>query len=209
MKKTVCAALASAALLLAVPAAQATEGFYGSLSTGLTVARNSNWNDLGFGGKITVGNAPNFGAALGLKVTPNFRSELELSYRQANLNSISVNGVGSASLGGHLTTWGMLANGYYDFLPDDTVSPFLSAGLGMARHSGTIDSVGSLGFSAVSASSNVFAYQLGAGLDFNISKQTALFAAYRYFGTTNPNFDGLKASYGAHEFRAGLRQSFD
>ena len=79
----------------------------------------------------------------------------------------------------------------------------------MARHNGTIDSVAGLGFSSVSASDDVFAYQVGAGVDFAFSKETALFAGYRYFGTSDPNFEGVKASYGANEFSVGVRQSFN
>jgi opacity protein-like surface antigen len=207
MKKILCAALSGAALLT-LPAAQAAEGFYGSLSTGLTSTRDSNVSDAGFSGKIGLANGENFAGALGLNVTPNIRTEVELSYRHANLSDLTVNGR-SASLGGNLATWGLLLNGYYDFMPESKFNPWLSAGVGMARHNGTLDSVGSLGFSAVSASDGVFAYQLGAGADFNITKGTALFAGYRYFGTTAPSFEGLKASYGANEFRVGVRQSFN
>ena len=95
MRNILCAALAGAALLTA-PAAHAAENFYGSLSTGLTATRDSSWNDAGFGGKIGLANGENFAGALGLKVTPNIRTELELSYRRANLNNISVDGVGAA-----------------------------------------------------------------------------------------------------------------
>jgi opacity protein-like surface antigen len=213
MKKIVLTALAGVSLIT-VPAARAADGFlgngfYGSLSGGLTSTRDSNWDGFGASGNIGLANGANFAGALGLKVSPNIRTEVELSYRRANLNSVSLDGGGSASLGGHLTTWGLLVNGYYDFMPDSKFNPWLSAGLGMAGHTGTLDSVPSVGFSSTSASDDVFAYQLGGGVDYNLSPQTALFAGYRYLGTTAPSFDGIKASYGAHEFRVGVRQSFN
>lgn len=213
MKKFLLAALAGASIFSIQPA-HAEEGFmglnlYGSLSGGMTITRDSNWDDAGLSGDISLDNGFHFEGALGLNVTKNVRTELEVSYRSADLSDITVDGVGSASLDGDLTTWAVLINGYYDFMPDAQFNPWLSAGLGFARHDGEVNSVGSVGLTGVSASDTVFAYQLGAGADYNISKSTALFAGYRYFATSTPDFDGLEADYSAHEFRVGVRQKFN
>jgi OmpA-OmpF porin, OOP family len=213
MNKFVLAALASASLF-AIHPAHAESLFlglnlYGSLSGGITMTQDADWEASGFGGKITLDHAPNFAGALGVRINPHFRTELELSYRRANLEDISVSGLGSVTLGGHLETWGLLVNGYYDFMPDQKFNPWLSAGLGMAHHSGSVGSIAGTGIPSTSADDNVFAWQAGGGIDYNMSKSTALFAGYRYFATADPDFDGLQAEYGAHELRIGIRQSFN
>lgn len=213
MKKVFLAALTGASLL-AIQPAHAESGFlgmklYGSLSGGMTMTQDSDWSGGGLNGKISLDHGAHFAGAVGVRVNPHFRTELELSYRRADLSDITVSGVGSATLSGHLDTWGLLVNGYYDFMPDQKFNPWLSAGLGMAHHNGSVSNVGGIGVPSTSADDDVFAWQIGGGVDYNIAKSTALFAGYRYFATADADFEGLEAEYGAHEIRFGIRQSFN
>jgi len=50
----------------------------------------------------------------------------------------------------------------------------------------------------------VFAYQVMAGVEYPFSEAMAAKIGYRYFATSQADFDGLKASYGTHNFEAGI-----
>ncbi|MBS0522300.1 MAG: P44/Msp2 family outer membrane protein [Proteobacteria bacterium] len=68
-----------------------------------------------------------------------------------------------------------MLNGFYDFLPGATVTPFVGAGVGLALEDGTSQ-----------FSSPQFAYQAILGVAWNITPQVRLSLDGRYFGTTNP-----------------------
>ena len=179
---------------------------YISVGTGLTMTSDSNWSQSGVGsGSISVDNSENFSGAVGTSFLKNTRTELEVSYRSANLSSISLNGGGTAALSGSsVNTWTYLVNGYYDFLEGQAIRPYVSVGLGAATHKGTLNGGGV----AVSATDTEFAYQAGLGATYSLTKNVGLWAGYRYLGSSDANFSGVKASYGANELNAGLRYSF-
>lgn len=107
-------------------------------------------------------------------------------------------------MGGDVTTTAILINGYYDFMPENKFSLYLSGGIGLARHDGE------LRFGGVSSSDDdtVFVYQIGAGASYDIARRTVLFGGYHYLGSSDPDFDGTEAEYGAHEVRVGIRYEF-
>lgn len=188
--------------------AMAEVPLYLSLGAGITHANDSDWDSAGLSGTIDIDNAANFSLAFGGGVARNVRTEVELAYRNANLSEISIDGGGSASLDGELKTWTLLVNGYYDFMEGQKFRPYLSAGLGAARHEGDISAVGGIGTPGADGSDTVFAYQVGAGAGYALTDKTSLWGGYRYLGTSDPDFDGLSAEYHAHEFRAGVKFSF-
>ena len=69
----------------------------------------------------------------------------------------------------------IMLNGFYDFLPGATLTPFIGAGVGIALEDGTSQ-----------LSSTQFAYQAIIGVTWNITPQIRLSLDGRYFGTTNP-----------------------
>jgi opacity protein-like surface antigen len=54
----------------------------------------------------------------------------------------------------------------------------------------------------------VFVYQAGAGLGFPVTEAITLFAGYRFFGTTDPEFEGVDAEYHSHNVVGGVRFEF-
>ena len=68
-----------------------------------------------------------------------------------------------------------MLNGFYDFLPGATLTPFVGAGVGIALEDGTSQ-----------LSSPQFAYQAILGVAWNITPQVRLSLDTRYFGTTSP-----------------------
>ncbi|MDH5723441.1 MAG: outer membrane beta-barrel protein [Alphaproteobacteria bacterium] len=188
--------------------AQSISNSYIAAKIGFTKTSDSDWSDTGLTGDIGIDTGANFALAYGFNLIPSLRTEFEVSYRKADLDDITVDGVGTADLTGDVKTWGFLLNGYYDFMADQAVSPYITAGIGALRHSGKIASVAGLGVTGASDSDTVFAYQLGGGASYDLSDNVALDGGYRYLASSDPDFDGLEAEYGAHEFRIGLRYGF-
>lgn len=201
--------IALAALCTISPAqAEDMNNWYISGGVGITSTNDADFTDTGITGDFDLDNSVNFAGALGLHLTKNIRTEIELSYRKADLDQVAVDNVGSADVSGDLSTFAGLLNVYYDFMADSALSPYVSAGIGFARHDSSIDAVGSISFTAVEEDDTVFAYQLGAGASYDVADNTSLYGGYRYFGSSDPEFDTMEAEYGAHEFRVGVRYGF-
>lgn len=183
-------------------------GMYAAGNIGTTSTRDAEFEDTGVTGDIEIDRALNFAGAIGTHVNPNVRAEVELSYRKAGLDSVDIAGVGAFDLTGDLKTTAVLANAYYDFTPSFVWSPYVSAGVGFARHStDASDTVGGTVLD-LEEKDTVFAYQLGFGVGYDVSEPATLTVGYRYLGSSDPEFDTLKAEYDAHEIRAGIRYRF-
>ena len=156
------------------------------------------------------------GGAIGANITENFRSEIELSYRE--FDEIKIDGVSSDIYKSEVTDISVMLNGYYDIRnpKHEGIVPFLMGGIGIANldsdttiniPDGLID-----GVSATTATSGsddaVFAYQLGVGFGIDIMEgsSTKLVIGYRYYGTLEAEFDDVTVDdIGTHEIYVGLR----
>jgi len=162
--------------------------------------------DTGIGGTAAVG-----------RIYGNWRFEGEFSYRQNDLDKITVNSLtlaglgtfsslGSAPVNGDLTNIGLMVNGWYDFTPVGNWVPSIGAGLGMAFVN--IDS-SDLG---IDDTDTVFAYQFGASLGYQVNPDTVVGVTYRFFGTTDPEFTegttNVDAENFIHAVEIGLRVRF-
>ncbi|MBA3030853.1 MAG: porin family protein [Desulfobacteraceae bacterium] len=131
------------------------------------------------------------GAAVGTTIEP-FRVEGELEYRRSNISAADVPGEDT------LATTSLMLNGYYDFQTDSSLTPYIGAGIGWARHD----------ISDADVDDSGFAYQGTIGVAYALSDTMALDFAYRYFATADPDFEGLDASYDSHNLTVGLRFGF-
>lgn len=201
--------IAASILIISCTAAHADKlPIYLSLGTGYVATNDSDWSSGGSSGAIGIDDTESFSAAVGASFLKNTRAELEASYRNADLNKISLNGTGSAAVTGSVETWAFLVNGYYDFLEGQKFRPYVSAGAGFATHQGKITAVGGLGTPGANGSDTVFAYQAGLGGTYSLTERTDLWIGYRYLGSSDTNLQGVKASYGANEVNTGLRFNF-
>lgn len=111
-----------------------------------------------------------------------------------------------------------MLNFWYDIPTDTKFTPYFGGGIGAMY--GSIKSSANDGtfFVDVDDSDLVFAYQLGAGLAYDLNDSWVLTADYRYLDTGNYKVDGtvngIKAGdvdvggYSSHEVRAGVRYKF-
>lgn len=199
-------AVATAMIAVATPVlAQDIGDLYVSGFTGLSITPESAFTDSGVGvsGTVDFDLPVSGGGAFGIWFTENVRAEVEVSYRQANIETASVNGVGPVAITGTLGTTVALLNAYYDILPGEVANPYVSAGLGTALQDGEVTGFGI----TASEVDTVLAYQVGAGVTFDLDA-VAIFGGYRYLATTDPVFGTLEMQYDAHEILLGLRYPF-
>jgi opacity protein-like surface antigen len=151
----------------------------------------------------TTGNSVFFGAGIGYRLTPLFRTDLTLDY----LTPTSVDGhtvniapsMGSA----HLDSVVGLVNGYLDLdgaFPRllGPFQPYLSAGIGASRnHLGTTSGISSVvgPFTLGAADTTSFVWTLGAGVGYALNSFVTMDLAYRFmdFGEVR---DGSTITFG-------------
>ncbi len=156
-------------------------------------------------GSVDFKNGTSFAGALGLRLSPNIRVEGEISYTRNDLTSMTLDTGASGSVGKNLKTWLYMAHGYYDFNVNwRNLTPFVSAGIGMAMHDGAIAGAPG-GLMDAAGTSYELAYSVGAGLKYQMKPGMALTGGYRYVGTTSLGIGDYSVDYNAHEFRAGLQ----
>jgi Outer membrane protein and related peptidoglycan-associated (lipo)proteins len=112
------------------------------------------------------------------------KAEFEVGYRDNDdINSLST-----------------MINGIYSFLPNSAWHPFIGAGVGWAWLDGKYPGAGR---------DNQFAYQGLAGVAYDVSRNWALKAQYRYFATLDADFGpGSDAEYRNHSILVGLTYKF-
>jgi opacity protein-like surface antigen len=138
------------------------------------------------------------------------RIELEYTRRsnrfeQANFAEGSVNG------SGNLTSDSLLLNFFGVFYGDRLWSPYVGAGVGVARFDASDLQV--TGQPLSNGTAYVFAYQLGTGVDFQLTTHLSLDLGYRFFGSIRPKFTeanghNFTMDYFSHNVVLGLRVGF-
>jgi len=145
------------------------------------------------------------GAFIGWVLDENFRLELSADYRSNNLDSIHItrNDLDNSTEGntysvdGHARAGTFMTNIFYDihFLGDLGVLPWVGVGVGGAYIDYAVDEPTVV----LSAQDNTwaFAYQLMAGVTIPLADSLSGSIGYRYFRTTDFNFDdgGLGLSF--------------
>ena len=193
-------------------AAGARQGWYTSLGGGLNVLRDSDIKGGGFETKGEFDNGFVVNGALGYQ-WGHLRAEGELGYRRNSLDKFSTLGSGD----GHATSFDLMANGYYDFLPYSKLDPYIGVGVGVARVNYT--NLAGAGTGVVLDDSDTqFAYQGIVGVRYLVAPQWDLGAEYRYFATLDPHVTttaatappsaNVAAPYGNHSFMLGLTYHF-
>ncbi|MDH3575292.1 MAG: outer membrane beta-barrel protein [Desulfobacteraceae bacterium] len=134
-----------------------------------------------------------------------FRAEGEIGYRKNDVDKFSAFGL-SVEGNGDVDTLSFMINGYFDIETQSGLTPFIGAGIGYAKISANDWSVG--GIDIGSEDDSVFAYQLGLGLGYSVTKNWIIDIAYKYFATEDPDFEGTEAEYDSHNITIGFRYAF-
>jgi opacity protein-like surface antigen len=127
------------------------------------------------------------------------RTELELSYSQANLDGFDIDWDNWAKgpdgddldFDGDVSVTYIFGNIWYDFghvFDMGGITPYVGGGLGVGFVDIDVDAIQGIDFAA-SGSETGFAYQIGGGLLWNIADNINLDLGYRYRGVALNDYD--------------------
>jgi outer membrane autotransporter protein len=205
-KLTLLASTTLAFLALSAPAQAAGSGWYVNLSGG------ANWvSDDGFFASTVATDTLTFSpdsdagwmisGAVGLSLNnmvQGLRVEAEVAYRDNQVDGVWSSSAAisdSGALDYDHSTLSVMANVWYDF-DLGNVRPYVGGGVGWAETELDGTFIGG-GLPVISHSDNGFAWQLGAGLNFDISPNVQLGLGYRYFEGPEVNIGAPLALNGA------------
>ena len=208
MKKNILVIAGCTIVLFISTVAYSAEDPYVSLNLGLAVANNSDAKfDSGDTVEFEFEKGIALSGAIGGIINDRFRAEVEIAYQENDLDKAGMAGVGSIDVNGDASSLSLLANGYYDFINAGPFTPFLSAGIGIAEVEVSKITIPGSSYYLTGDDDIVFAYQLGAGIGFAVNKQVTLDFKYRYFATSDPEFEIASTEFSTHNFYAGIRVS--
>ncbi|MAF97109.1 MAG: hypothetical protein CMH26_00570 [Micavibrio sp.] len=188
----------------ALPAAAQTSRLYFAGYLGLNTFNDQKFEEKSTGstGDFELDNTTSFAGALGIRLSRQLRVEAELSYRNAEIQSMDLGGVGTFDNGGELKSTFAFMNLYYDFDVPWKIQPYVGAGIGYGWHTGEIaDSSGSL--QNASAEESTIAWNVGGGLKYRPRRDFAFTGSYRYLDSLDLDVGSYNIDYGSHEFRIG------
>lgn len=125
------------------------------------------------------------GAALGRKLDdvlfPGLRTEVELSYRSNAIDGLFDGPCEDYDINGHDSTFAAMLNVGYDFPKVFELRPYVMGGVGFAARRIAWDPAPSNWGDGFGTERQGFAWQVGAGVNYDISQDITLGVGYRYF----------------------------
>ncbi len=106
---------------------------------------------------------------------------------------------------GDITSFAVMANVWWDFTPKKKFHPYVGFGLGWANVE--------LDFPSLTVNDSAIAFQVGAGIGFDVSDNIRVNLEYRYFALPqiemlSPSGLDMDLEYNVSEFLVGFRYSF-
>ncbi|MDD2388981.1 MAG: outer membrane beta-barrel protein [Desulfobacterales bacterium] len=144
----------------------------------------------------------------------NIRIEAEISYLKNGYDKIKPAG-NLLNSDGDVETWVFMLNGFYDFENSSPFTPYAGGGIGFAQID--INDFSVYNHTVGNDEDTVFAYQLGAGINYEISESISLDLSYKYLVTddpelmirgNDPTFTVTESEYKTHRICAGIRVSY-
>jgi opacity protein-like surface antigen len=237
-------ACAASMLLALTPVAQAADievapppmgwSWYISVFGGWSLPRDERFSfedGATFEADIDPDNGFLVGAALGAHINNWLRGEVEVSGHWHDLEGSASTDFGGAfnnylDIDGDENAQFILGNLWVDLPIDEVIRPYVGGGIGFGRLDMDMNAtwtVSGAEYSVIDDSDWGFAYQVGAGVAFDITPNIAIDVGYRYKVINNLNFnlddeiiaslgygDGeeLEKDYKSHNVLVGLRFSF-
>jgi opacity protein-like surface antigen len=202
----------------------AADGWYASGNIGVSNFRETDASDTAAG--ITVSGTAEGDAGLFISGAVGyswdaFRLEGEISLQKSDLDSVNVTGVtlfGSTfttdidlAVDGDVSALGFMVNGWYDFDTGSKWTPYVGGGIGLSKQDIDVTSIAGVS-TPYNQDDTVFSYQSGVGLNYNFSENTSAGLGYRYFGSSDAEFDDgtdkVEAEYSSHIVSIGFVHRF-
>jgi len=220
----------SAFLIAGVASAQTEEpknsGWYGGFDigaviTGDVVDDRGTWflGGTPYSYAVSFSTDPGFGvgAFAGYKIPFGFRFELELTYRRNSFDELddysefwSIND--RRTIDGGISSVSYMANLWYEHDFGAGWMPYLGFGLGAATKFLDCGSDDCLGLDRRADGETDFAFQVGTGVAYALTKKMVISLDYRYFDSLEADFDIFHVlddfDYANHNVMVGLRRHF-
>jgi opacity protein-like surface antigen len=126
------------------------------------------------------------GGALGTHITPNFRGEVELSFKSFDIDDVKDSVGASLTGGGDVDIFFVLANFWYDFQMGP-FTPYIGGGVGVAKIDGDFNT--DSGEYVWDADRWTLAGQVGAGARWMFTDNLGLDLGYRLKATSPVDFE--------------------
>jgi opacity protein-like surface antigen len=148
------------------------------------------------------------------------RVEGEVSYKHAEISKVTdrINGNTFTDIDGRIGVLAVMGNAFLDLHNPSPITPYFGGGVGFAalHQSNTFGRDNSNIFGTqlyFTDDDDVFAYQVGAGLEMAITTRLSLDVGYRYFRTMEATFNQNtlfehKLKFESHNAAVGLRVKF-
>ncbi len=135
-----------------------------------------------------------------------FGTEIEFGYRSNDVDRIS-----GATATGDMGIFSVMLNGIYDFGASRRGSPYIGAGIGVARLDA--DGISPVSNSSIDDDTTALAYQATAGIAYPVNDRLDIMLSYRYFAVPDAGFGtaagaSVDSDYTSHAVRFGFRYRF-
>ena len=139
-----------------------------------------------------------------------FRSELELSFRDGDVDSFQFADGGPSAGSGSFDSVALMSNVYLDVpLALTGFRVWAGGGLGVVQFDGNVESVGTLDDADFDDAAYGFAYQLRAGVSYDLTRNLSVNAGYRFWHAGEVDFDNVRMDETElHTIDIGLRLTF-
>lgn len=164
--------------------------------------------------RIDAGDGYLLGAALGQYQGLNLRTEIEFSFRDNDLISVT-SPSDSAFVPPNFENAGVrsyagMANAIWEFIefPSNRVKPYVGAGFGFVNVEAQAEIGEMSAFEGIDSSDSSFGYQAFAGLNFQANETLDVFAEYRYMKADSLQLGDFGFDYETSNVFGGLRVKF-
>ncbi len=193
---------------------------YVEYSAGLTVTPNQNLtraNPAGLTGRVEAEPGFTVGGAIGTKLLPHFRTEINIGYRQNEVDAIRLVAGDESDGKGTISMLHVLANAYAEYDFEIGVIPYFGLGVGYGMIE--IDAHNKPDTLQIDADDHAFIWNAMVGASVPFSDVTTFSLGYRYLQSEDLNFRArigapvnggrqVDSEYDAHEMVAAIRYSF-
>lgn len=186
-------------LLVASATSALAAGPYIGAAGGVSIMHDSDVSAPGFDGTVLYDTGYGFNVSAGYDLEP-VRVEFEFGYKNADIDTVRVDGQGVSVSDSDISVMSYMANAYFDIKTQSAFTPYIGAGLGVVN--GEIDIEGD------KDDDTVFGYQVIAGVAYNMNKNMAIELSYRFQSSSDLSIDDADVSYMSSNIMAGLRYNF-
>lgn len=212
MKKAIYASICALSLVFTASAYSA-QGMYVSGGIGFSLVDDLDLTDRAFPSadvQMDFDSGVSYQGAFGYRMD-SLRFEGELSYQTNDMDKIESYGRDYDTTG-DVTVLAGLANAYYDFATSTAFTPFVTAGLGMAKVEVNDFRIPGTTMPFRSEDDTVFAWQVGAGVSYAVNDMFDIELKYRYFMTDDLEFSDVYDTEvdgpNSHNITLGMRYYF-